>query len=139
MIPTNLISAKAVLYLAIALALSLTVNGLLAWRLAGASARCTASIAVDANKGLVEAREEEVERDQTSAEITRDTDTRTEEALTDAREDTQTAQEEIADDYRKHPTAPARGTPAAVCHPDPVAGLQQRFDEARARANAAAR
>ncbi len=138
-LPARLISAKAVLYLALALTVSLGVNGWLAWRLAGSSARCTASIAVDANKGLSEAREQEVERDQTSAEITRDTDTRADEALADAREDTQTAQDEIANDYRKHPTAPDRGAPVAVCRPDPVAGLHERFDEARARANAAAR
>jgi hypothetical protein len=140
-LPAKLISAKAVLYLSGCLLLSLAGNAWLLQRWWTADARCTANTAVAANSTIVKAEAAEDERDLVSSEITRETDEQTEAALDAGRTATQADQEAVSDAYRNHPTAPPsdRSAVAAVCVHDPVAGVQERFDAARDRANAAAR
>lgn len=140
-LPAKLVSVKAVLILSGLLLLSMAGNAWLLQRWWTADARCTAKTAVAANKTIANAEKAEDARDQTSAKITRKTDEKADAALAAAQTQTQATQEAISNDYRNHPTAPPadRSAGAAVCVPDPVVGLRERFDEARARANAAAR
>lgn len=139
-VPARLISAKAVLWLSGLLLISLAGNAWLVKRWLTADARCTASVAVDANKGLVEQREAEARRDQTSGDLAAEARDTADTARREAQEATESTQESISHEYRTNlPPQPAQRAPgAAGCVPLPRERVWQHLDEARRRANASA-
>jgi hypothetical protein len=139
-LPARLISAKITLYLAATLALSLVGNAYLVKRWLTEGSRCAASVAVDANASLIEQREQEIEREEVSTEIARDTDTRAAEVAQDVHSTTQADQEAVTDAHREfRPPSPPAGASVVACAPVDVDGVQDRFERARDRANGSTR
>lgn len=133
-LPARLISAKAVLYLAGALALSLAGNAWLFWQLAQAKPKAELKCTESALAATVAAEEAEDARDTTAGEIARDTAAQAEQATTATQAATDSVKTEIRYVYRTAP-APAAGS----CTGEPPDGVRERLEALRNAANAPGR
>lgn len=112
MIPTKLISAKAVMYLGIALCASMAGNGWLTLKLYSAGERCAHKLAqarIDDAARLNAAKDR---REDLSAVLAADSDERAEEAVKTADKATEESKEVIRNAYQD---APAIAPPAGPC------------------------
>lgn len=125
-------SLKAVLILSAALAASLVGNAVLFWQLAQAKPAAKLECVQDALEATVAAERAEDARDATAGEIIRDTAATAEQAAVAAQADTDAVKTEIRYVYLTAP-APAAGS----CTGEPPAGVRDRLEALRERANAA--
>lgn len=133
-LPTSLISAKAVLILAGALALSLAGNVALLWQWAEAKPEAELKCATASLESTQAAEKAEDRRDTASLTISRENAAEAEEQAIETQTHTDQVKKEIQDDYRDRPT-PA----VPACTGEPPAGVRDRLDALRERANAAGR
>lgn len=131
-LPTSLISAKAVLILGAALALSIAGNAWLFWELAQTGPEAELKCTQGTLDATVAAEKAEDDRDDAGGEIARDTAAEVEQATTQA----QTATDDVKTEIRYvYLNAPA--PPAGSCTGEPPAGVRDQLEALRDRANAA--
>lgn len=133
-IPTRLISAKAVLILAAALAASLAGNAWLFWELAQAKPAAELKCTQGALSATVDAERAEDARDIAAGEIARETAAQAEQVTTETMATTDNVKSEIRYVYLTAP-APAAGS----CTGEPPAGVRDRLEALRNAANAPGR
>lgn len=131
-LPARFLSAKIVLGLGAALALSIAGNGWLFWKLAQAKPIAELKCVQGTLAATVDAEAAEDKRDATASTIARDTATQAEESATTAQVETDQAKTRIEYVYLKAPAPPA-----GSCTGEPPAGVREQLEALRDKANAA--